>query len=127
MFIKRNNKRYLKAQSILEYSVVTACIIAALVVMRVYMKRGVEGAIKESSDMLGEQYDAVRTSATITATMTSTQNISSELVHLTDGDGVLLYEHGRPLLGVRSTVNMNDTMSRSGTEELGEFSDDLFE
>jgi len=52
-----------KGQSILEYAILVAIVIAAVVVMQVYMKRGVAGRIKESSDRLsgGESFSASNT------------------------------------------------------------------
>ena len=47
-----------KAQSLLEYSILIMIIIAAIVVMQVYIKRGFQGRWKQAVDDLGEQYDA---------------------------------------------------------------------
>lgn len=47
-----------KAQSMLEYTILLIIIIAALLTMQVYMKRGIQGRWKQAVDDLGEQYDA---------------------------------------------------------------------
>ncbi len=46
-----------KGQSALEYSVLLAIIVAAIVVMQIYIKRGVQGRLREATDDIGEQYD----------------------------------------------------------------------
>lgn len=58
--------RTLKAQSILEYSVVIIVIIAALLSMQVYIKRGMQGRWKEAVDQVGEQYDPSTTKGIVT-------------------------------------------------------------
>jgi Flp pilus assembly pilin Flp len=55
-----------KAQSTLEYAVIIAVIAAALVAMNVYMKRGMQGKLRESADKIGEQYSAGRTTSLYT-------------------------------------------------------------
>ena len=47
------NKR---AQSTLEYALLISVVIAALIAIQVYMKRGVMGKLKESTDQVGEQW-----------------------------------------------------------------------
>ncbi len=51
--IMRLNKR---AQSTLEYAVVIAIIVGGLLAMQMYIKRGVQGRLKQASDDIGEQY-----------------------------------------------------------------------
>ena len=57
-----------KGQSVVEYAVMIAVVIAALLVMQIYMKHGIAGKIRESTDQVGEQftphlatYDLIRT------------------------------------------------------------------
>lgn len=45
-----------KAQSTLEYVLLIAVVIGALVTMQSYMKRGLQGKLKESTDSIGDQY-----------------------------------------------------------------------
>ena len=47
-----------KGQSTLEYAMIIAVVVAALLAMNIYMKRGVQGKLRESIDSVGEQYDA---------------------------------------------------------------------
>jgi len=48
------NKR--RGQSTLEYAVLTAVIIGALVSVQTYIKRGVQGRLKSASDDIGDQF-----------------------------------------------------------------------
>lgn len=59
-----------KGQSTLEYALVITVIMAAMVAINVYMKRGVQGKLRESADKIGEQYAAGKTVATITTQRT---------------------------------------------------------
>lgn len=45
-----------KGQSTLEYAVLIVVIIAALIAVQVYLKRGIQGRIRQSSDQIGEQF-----------------------------------------------------------------------
>ncbi len=56
----------LRGQSTLEYALVIAAIVGALIMMQIYLKRGVGGRIKSSADDIGEQFDPVAYSGTIT-------------------------------------------------------------
>jgi uncharacterized protein (UPF0333 family) len=55
-----------KGQSTLEYVILIGLVIAALIAMGVYMKRGVQGKLRESTDQIGEQYDAGNTTSDYT-------------------------------------------------------------
>jgi len=52
---KRYGKLY-KGQYVLEYTLIIAVSVAALLGMQAYLKRGIQGKIKESADSLGEEY-----------------------------------------------------------------------
>jgi len=45
-----------KAQSVLEYAVIIAVITAGLIAMQLYLKRGLQGGLRNQSESLGEQY-----------------------------------------------------------------------
>lgn len=48
-------------QSTLEYAVIIAVVVGGLLAMQIYMKRGVQGKLRESTDRIGEQYSAGNT------------------------------------------------------------------
>ena len=47
-----------KGQSTLEYVILLGFVVAALIAMGVYMKRGMQGRLRESTDQVGSQYSA---------------------------------------------------------------------
>ncbi len=55
IIIKGNKLQKNKAQSIIEYSVLLGLVVAAFVGMQVYLKRGIQAAVKISADQLGSQ------------------------------------------------------------------------
>lgn len=64
-----------RGQSTLEYAVLIVVIIAALITMQVYLKRGIQGRVRESADQIGEAYSP---GATITNRITTTFANTSE-------------------------------------------------
>jgi Flp pilus assembly pilin Flp len=47
-----------KGQTTLEVVILIGFVTAALIAMGVYMKRGIQGRLRESTDQVGEQYSA---------------------------------------------------------------------
>lgn len=64
--------RRLKGQSVLEYAMIIAVVVGALLAINIYMKRGLQGRLRESSDQIGEQFDAEKTTVNRTTTRTGT-------------------------------------------------------
>lgn len=60
----------LKGQSTLEYAMIIAVVVGALILMQQYMKRGVQGKLRESVDNIGGQYSAGNVKSTFTVTQT---------------------------------------------------------
>ncbi|MBI3319019.1 MAG: hypothetical protein HYZ89_00300 [Candidatus Omnitrophica bacterium] len=61
------------AQATLEYAVVIAVIVAALLAMQIYMKRGVQGKLRDATDQVGEQYRPANTTSSYTVHSQSTR------------------------------------------------------
>lgn len=57
-----------RGQSTLEYALIIAVVIAALLAINAYMKRGIQGKLRESIDEIGEQYSAGKTTSKYTIT-----------------------------------------------------------
>ncbi len=74
MFIREK-----KGQSILEYAILLAVVIAALLIMQAFVKRGVSGGLKESADKMGEQFSAGGTTIHSKRTMATDQTIKEEV------------------------------------------------
>ena len=58
--------RHTSGQATLEYAVILAVVIAALLAMQIYMKRGVQGKLRDATDQVGEQYRPVNTTSEYT-------------------------------------------------------------
>ena len=52
-----------KGQATLEYAVVLGVVAAALIAMQFYMKRGVQGKLRDATDQVGEQYRPANTTS----------------------------------------------------------------
>ncbi|MCP3685701.1 MAG: hypothetical protein GY861_23895 [bacterium] len=50
-----------KGQSTVEYAVLIAIVIAALISIQMYIKRGVQGRLKSAADDIGDQYSSGNT------------------------------------------------------------------
>ena len=61
-----------KAQSSLEYAVVIVCLVAALLAMQVYVKRSMQGRLRELGDQVGQQYAPKNTEGNTRVNYTST-------------------------------------------------------
>lgn len=94
------NKNINKGQSTLEYAVIIVVVAAALLAMQIYMKRGVQGKMRESTDSIGEQFDAVDTESSFTSQSSGTtvQEIAGGVTNVYSGSGggsaAVTDEHG---------------------------------
>lgn len=61
-----------KGQSILEYAMIVAVVVAALLAIQIYMKRGVEGKLRSSADDIGGQFEAAKTKVVSNTSRTGT-------------------------------------------------------
>ena len=60
-----------KAQSTLEYAVLIIIVIGALLSIQVYIKRGVQGRLKQAADDVGDQFSVGNTNVVMTTATTS--------------------------------------------------------
>ncbi|MDD3374215.1 MAG: hypothetical protein PHY73_00635 [Candidatus Omnitrophica bacterium] len=93
MMIKKSlkTKKYnKKGQTLLEFVVLFIVIISALIAMRTYIQRGVQGKWKETIDGMGKQYDPL-------GEVHSTQNMesNSSTLMIVDVAGASGYETSR--------------------------------
>jgi hypothetical protein len=78
-------------------------VVAALIAMGVYMKRGAEGRLRDSTDQIGEQYDALNTTSNYITTIKMNQTES------TDNSGV------------QTTTIRYNTQNKTGSETVGDW------
>ncbi len=65
-------------QSILEYVLLLGVVVAAILIMQVWVKRGFQGGMKDAGDKMGDQFSAGNTSISKNTTMTGDQTITDE-------------------------------------------------
>lgn len=71
-------KKYKKAQSILEYSLLIAAVVGVSLVMGLYLKRSAQGRIQAYGDQVGDQYVVSDTKNTeVYETQVSTTEITA--------------------------------------------------
>lgn len=63
-----------KAQSTLEYALIIGVVVAGLLLMQHYVRRGLAGKYKSSSDDLGEQFEPAHYTANFVVTQSSNVN-----------------------------------------------------
>ena len=69
-----------RGYSMLEYSLLFAIIVAALIAMQGYIQRGLAGRLRASIDSVGDQYDPRNTTSTNTFSTSGTTVTSSSLL-----------------------------------------------
>lgn len=86
----RSKNRH-RAQSTLEYAVIIAVVVGALLAIQIYMKRGIQGKLRGSTDQIGEQFEAEKTTVNRTTTRTGTtvQKIEGGATTSSTGSGDL--------------------------------------
>ena len=78
-----------KGQSTLEYALIIAVVVAGLLLMQYYVRRGFAGRLKTATDDMGEQYDPTGYSGSFAINQTSNTrqritNVVSNTSHLAD-------------------------------------------
>lgn len=112
-----------EAQSALEYALMIACVVAALLAMQNYIRRAMQGKLRQSTDELGQQYapgsHSYHTSTSDTTFTTRTKTQSEKIL------GFDLDEDGDPdedgVFGaITDTVAYNGTAKQEGNETIHE-------
>lgn len=114
-----------KGQSTLEYALIIAVVVAGLLAMQIYMKRGVQGKLRESIDEIGEQYSAGDVTAKYTTEQLTDMNTTEEFGTTAAGGvgrGVSKYEVTTPA-EIKRTATGDDAEKITTTLE----GEDLFD
>jgi len=90
----------MRGQGTLEYVILTGFVVAALIAMGIYMKRGFQGRLRESTDQIGGQYSAEHTASqyTTTVNLNQTENVTGG--------------------GITHTAIAENTQSKTGSETV---------
>ena len=90
----KERKMSRRAQSVLEYCVLICILVAALVAMQTYIKRGVQGRIRASADEIGGEfgYAPGMMNSTIVINKAITEESNSYTVHGSGSDNTTTTE-----------------------------------
>ncbi|MCX5697930.1 MAG: hypothetical protein NTU54_08215 [Candidatus Omnitrophica bacterium] len=102
-----------RGQSTLEYAVVIAVIVGALLATQVYIKRGIQGRFKQSSDDIGAQFSPGASKYDYTTTTTIH---SDETVAPREGGSDAGIDPAIP--GGKTTTNSLQSQDKTGTEKI---------
>ncbi|MBU1998950.1 MAG: hypothetical protein KKE64_05590 [Candidatus Omnitrophica bacterium] len=89
-----------RGQSLLEYAILFAVILSALLIMQFYIKRGYQGRLKQSADSVGQQYAPGHTTSKIVTTSSSTTRTTTA-----DGKMVVKVDPAKSSLDKTETVD----------------------
>jgi hypothetical protein len=121
--IRNNTKSNKCAQSTIEYAMIIVCLVAALFAMRIYIKRSIQGRMREAADSIGEQYAPQHvTESVITITQTGTTTVKAKETSKPD-----LKAEGGKVFGMETTTTTNETTTKTGYEYLDAFEEKLFD
>ncbi|MEI6437119.1 MAG: hypothetical protein WCO69_00040 [Candidatus Omnitrophota bacterium] len=102
-----------RGQSLMEYVILLIVIIAALLTMQMYIKRGVQGHWKESVDGIGEQYDLDKTNSVITHGMQSNSESRLQVIKASK-DGAAGYYTAR-------SDSSSSKETKNGVTQIGHY------
>jgi Flp pilus assembly pilin Flp len=112
----------LTGQAFVEYAVIIAVICAALLGMRIYVKRAMMGKMRQSAEEIGSQYSPKSTSATTSIDVTPSSVTTPTLIPLKNNKGVAVTDiYGLPVYGIETTTVSNETTNRTHTESVGPY------
>jgi Flp pilus assembly pilin Flp len=80
-----SKKRLFLGQATIEYAVLIACVIGALVAMQIYLKRTIQGRVRKNADEIGRQYDPQNTVSDMHYRMRSNVTSTTEMTEGADG------------------------------------------
>lgn len=80
-----------RGQSLLEYTIVLVIVVAALLTMQTYIKRGLQGRWKDSVDQLGDQYDPGKMKGSVAYRVVSSSETRLQAVRDTNSTGTQGY------------------------------------
>lgn len=113
------NKR---GQALFEYVILAVVIIAALVSMQIYIKRGISGRWREAADSVGVQYDPLNTWSNYTTTVikSRTDNVAIQDMNVISNGNTVRVK----VTTTDSTFSTNTT--KIGNETVGALSNTIW-
>jgi len=104
-----------KAQGTLEFAVLIVALVAALLAMQIYIKRAIQGKLRQTADDMGAQYAPKCTTSNIVIQQDSDINTTTETVE----------DNGTYKTTTRTNIT-SQTDTRSGNETVGALESSLY-
>lgn len=120
---KQSRFKTIKAQSILEYAVIIAVVVAALLAMQIYVKRSFQGRFRQAADSIGEQYAPKNTDSLITDTFKS---YSKTTVTTEEKDGKISSTTETVMPADNPGEEPRNVQTRTGYEKVGSLESSLY-
>jgi len=99
-------KRLNKGAFSLEFAVLIVCLVAALIAMRIYITRSIQGRLRQTADSVGEQYAPGNTTSDITQTFNTFSNTVANTTENAD------------TTSTTTTTVFNEAQGVTGTENI---------
>ena len=109
-----------RGQSTIEYAVLAAVLVGALLAMQIYVKRGISGRLRLSADSIGTQYAPRKATSDMTQKVISDTTTKSKILL----DQPVGAEKADVM--VTETIINNDSTSRTGSEHVEALGTDLW-
>jgi len=122
MSTNRQGIRGRRGISAIEYGVLIAVTVAALLAMQIYMKRGISGKLRQAADSIGTQYGPKEATSSMTLKTSTDTTTSSTLVK----DQVIGPGSQKADVLVTTTTLNNSKTERTGSESVGPLQSDLW-
>lgn len=106
-----------KGQSILEYTVLIGIVCSAILIMQVYLKRGVQGSWKDSADKMGPTFSAGGTTVHESRALNTDQTITEEV---TTGNTINKFVPEGTIVKGTLTDRVHSYTSRAGGQVVSE-------
>lgn len=101
-----------RGQSTLEYALIIAVVVSALIVINLYMKKGVLGRLKESTDQVGRQFDSEGNFSNAWQTASSSSSIITESRNTT-------YSNTTSAGAMTTNITQGENITRADYETWG--------
>jgi len=106
-----------KAQSTMEFVILSMIIVSALFAMQVYLKRGIQGRLRTNIDSIGSAYDPAATESNFTIIHNSHSTTTTVGTPVTRSAGTAHWT----VLRMESNTETSDNSNRFGREVVGPF------
>ena len=100
-----------RGQSTVEYAVCIAVVVAALLAMQIYMKRGVQGKLRSATDDVGEQFSPTAYKANFKIVQKSATEDTLHVAAKGQGSGASKSDATVPVKGITGIENTRNCLA----------------